>query len=233
MAWEVLIGIGNGALINEVNGLEAAQIPVGAEIIELYTDSGVIRTLELIGTGAWLVALGAAGIAQVREGGAPWSVFALLFIAAMPIAWHVAPFGQIGLALFIAAIVLVMRNGEWASGVPSRRRARPRPTLNSGDATEGELVLLFIAGAVAATGPTAPAGATTAPKRCGEITVRGKDFAVRGHLLPCRFSRRQSRAFLAEGTHRPGWTCRRYPRRLTRIAFSCRKGGRDYYAIRR
>jgi len=93
--------------------------------------------------------------------------------------------------------------------------------------------VVLVALASAALLAPAPAGATTAPRKCGTITVREKNFAVRGHRLPCRFSRRQSRAFLAHGTHPPGWTCRRYPRRLTRIAFTCRKGGRDYYAIRR
>ena len=97
----------------------------------------------------------------------------------------------------------------------------------------GIFVSLLLALALMAGASATPADASTAPKRCGTITVRGSDFAVRAHLLPCRFSRRQSRAFLAEGRHPPGWTCRRYPRRLTRIAFTCRKGGRDYYAIRR
>ena len=95
------------------------------------------------------------------------------------------------------------------------------------------VVTLLLALAVAAAVMATPAGATTAPKKCGTITVHGKDFAVRGHLLPCPFSRRNSRAFLADGIHPRGWNCRRYPPRLTRIAFQCRKGGRSYYAIRR
>ena len=97
----------------------------------------------------------------------------------------------------------------------------------------GILVTLLLVLALTAGAPATPAGATTGPKRCGTISVSGRDFAVRGHLLPCRFSRRKSRAYLAEGTHPPGWSCRRYPPRLTRIAFQCRKGGRSYYAVRR
>jgi hypothetical protein len=92
------------------------------------------------------------------------------------------------------------------------------------------LLLVSVLGLALVAGP---AVATMPPKKCGIITVNGRDFAVRGHLLECRFSRRQSRAFLAHGTHPAGWTCRRYPRRLTKIAFSCRRGGREYYAIRR
>ena len=94
-------------------------------------------------------------------------------------------------------------------------------------------VILLLALALTAGVSATPAGATTAPKRCGTITVNGKDFAVRAHRLSCLFSRRKSRAYLARGSHPPGWSCRRYPPRLTDIAFTCRKGGRDYYAIRR
>ena len=93
--------------------------------------------------------------------------------------------------------------------------------------------MVLLALAISAAFTAAPTGATTTPKKCGTITVHGKNFAVRGHLLPCRFSRRNSRRFLADGSHPRGWSCRRYPPQLTRIAFQCRKGGRSYYAIRR
>jgi hypothetical protein len=56
-----------------------------------------------------LVALGAAGIALWRRADAPLAVPVLLVLAAVPIAWHVTPFGQVGLALFIAAVLLVVR----------------------------------------------------------------------------------------------------------------------------
>jgi hypothetical protein len=117
MAWEVMIGIGNGVLINEVNGLADAERPIGAILVEGYTDSGLIRALELIGTGAWIAALVAAGIALVREAGAPRLVLALLALSALPTAWHVAPFGQVGLALFIGAVLLVLR-GRFSAPAP-------------------------------------------------------------------------------------------------------------------
>ena len=109
MAWEVLIGIGNGVLVDQVNQLGSAEQPVGATLVEKFTDSGLIRALELIGTGAWIVALAAAGTALVRERRVSLVVPALLVLSAIPTAWHVAPFGQVGLALFIAAVVLIVR----------------------------------------------------------------------------------------------------------------------------
>ena len=62
------------------------------------------------GTVAWFVALLAAGVALVRQAGASWLVPALLVLSAVPTAWHVFPFGQVGLALFIAAVLVFVRS---------------------------------------------------------------------------------------------------------------------------
>lgn len=109
MAWEVMIGIGNGVLIDKVNQLSHSEQAVGASVVEKFTDSGLVRALELTGTGAWIVALIATGTALVRQRRASRMVLALLVLSALPTAWHVAPFGQVGLGLFIAAVVLVLR----------------------------------------------------------------------------------------------------------------------------
>ncbi len=111
MAWEVLIGIGTGVLVDQVNQLEGADQTAGAVLVEAFTDSGLVSTIEPIGTGAWIVALCAAGIALVRERGVPVAVPILLALSAIPTAWHVFPFGQVGLALFIAAVIIVIRAG--------------------------------------------------------------------------------------------------------------------------
>ena len=109
MAWEVLIGVGNGVLIDQVNQLGPGEVAVGASLVELYTDSGLVGTIELIGTGAWFVALAATGVALVRSRGVSVAVPILLILSAVPTAWHVVPFGQFGLALFIGAVLLVLR----------------------------------------------------------------------------------------------------------------------------
>jgi hypothetical protein len=109
-AWEVLIGIGTGILVDEVNQLAEAERAIGATLVEEFTDSPLIMALETIGTTAWLVSLVAAGIALVRQTGTSWLVPALLALSAVPTAWHVFPFGQVGLALFIAAILVFARS---------------------------------------------------------------------------------------------------------------------------
>ena len=91
MAWEVLIGIGTGVLVDQVNQLDGADQAVGAALVEAFTDNGLVSNLELIGTGAWIVALCAAGIALVRQRGVPVAVPILLVLSAIPTAWHVVP----------------------------------------------------------------------------------------------------------------------------------------------
>jgi hypothetical protein len=109
VTFEVLIGIGVGLFTDEVNGLPAAEQQAGANAIEKFADNGVVAVFEMVGTGSLLVALTAAGIALWRRADAPLAVPVLLVLAAVPIAWHVTPFGQVGLALFIAAVLLVVR----------------------------------------------------------------------------------------------------------------------------
>jgi hypothetical protein len=71
------------------------------------------------------------------------------------------------------------------------------------------------------------------PRKCGKIEAKGETYAVRGHLVKCPFARRTSKRYLRHGIKPRGWSCRRYPRDVTRIAFTCRRGGKDIYAIRR
>jgi len=122
--WEALIGIGVGVLSDEVNGLPAAEQPAAAKLLEEFADSGLIATFELIGTGSLLVALTAAGIALRSRAHAPLAVPVLLVLAAIPIGWHVTPFGQFGLALFIAAVLLAVR-ARPVPDEPSAAAVRP------------------------------------------------------------------------------------------------------------
>lgn len=94
------------------------------------------------------------------------------------------------------------------------------------------LLLLVCLGLVLAL-DSAPAGATTPPTRCGKLEVGGKTYKVSTHLLACDFGRKWSRRYLKNHDHPRGWTCDSYPPEETRIAFACRKGGTDYYAVRK
>lgn len=98
------------------------------------------------------------------------------------------------------------------------------------------VAVLAVAAALAAVllaGLAGPAGATMPPKKCGTIHVNHKGFKVRGHLIGCDRARKASRKYLAHGDHGSSWSCQRYPPKQTKIAFTCRKGRKDYYAIRK
>jgi len=108
-AWETLIGIGTGLFVDQVEGMTGAEQAGGARAVERYVDSDAIRAFELAGMVSLFTALTAAGIALRTRAGAPLAVPVLLVLAAVPIGWHVPPFGQFGLALFFVAVLLVVR----------------------------------------------------------------------------------------------------------------------------
>jgi hypothetical protein len=110
-AYEVTVGIGSGILVDAINAQPAAQRPAGAKLLETYNESTVIAVLNIAGSVAWFVAAAAAGLALYRRAHTATSVAALaLFVVSAPgIAAHVTPFGPIGLALFIVALVLIIR----------------------------------------------------------------------------------------------------------------------------
>ena len=78
-----------------------------------------------------------------------------------------------------------------------------------------------------------PAGATMPPKRCGSLEIGHKDFKISAHLIGCDRARKASRKFLKSGKHGKSWSCTRYSPGESKIAFTCRKGRKDYYAVRK
>lgn len=91
--------------------------------------------------------------------------------------------------------------------------------------------LLFVCAGLALT--AAPADATRPPTRCGKMEVGSHTYKVNTHLLSCDFGRKWTRRYLQSGDHPHGWSCTSYSPEETRIAFSCRKGGTSYYAVRK
>jgi hypothetical protein len=112
-AWETLQGIANGVLVDQVNALPAAERAVGAELVQDFAESPLVRDMGILatlGSLALIVATIAAGMALKREAGAPTSVAVLLGISGFLISAHPPPFGPTGLALFIVAVLLLARS---------------------------------------------------------------------------------------------------------------------------
>jgi len=111
-AFEVTVGIGSGILGHAINALPPAERAAGADLLTSYNGSNVITVLSTIGSLAWLVAVMAAGVALYRRANTTSSlaVVALFLISAPGIVIHVTPFGPAGLAIFIVALLLVIRS---------------------------------------------------------------------------------------------------------------------------
>ena len=121
IAWEATLGIGTGLMVDQANGLAAADRGPTADAIQGYFDSPVLLGLSAVGNGAWIVAMIAAALA-FRRAGASGPVVALVGLASLFVLHDAGPVGAIGLGLFAAASVLVW----WDLG-PFRRRLDASP----------------------------------------------------------------------------------------------------------
>jgi hypothetical protein len=112
-AWEVLMGIGTGVLVQAVNGLPAAERATGSILVNDFTDNIFVRDFGLfnvIGSLSLITATIAAGIALRHQAGVPISVPILLGLCGFMISAHPPPFGPIGLVFFVAAVLLYARS---------------------------------------------------------------------------------------------------------------------------
>jgi hypothetical protein len=108
LVFEALVGIGAGLLVDNLSGPASER----ADLVDDYMDSQIITVFETVGSAGWIFASIAAAVALSprADGGRSVAVVLLLVLSAVPITFHVTPFGPVGLTLFIAAVVLVVRN---------------------------------------------------------------------------------------------------------------------------
>lgn len=78
-----------------------------------------------------------------------------------------------------------------------------------------------------------PAAATVPPTECGMTTVKGKRYEIKTHLVTCGRGKPWARSYLRTGRKPSGYKCRNYDPKVTKFRFICRRGGRDFLAIRR
>jgi hypothetical protein len=118
LAFEILVGIGTGLLVQEAGA--------GEELVTAYGDSAWLMVFETVGSLAWLVAVVAAGIAMYDRAHTPRSVaVVLLFVISAPgVVIHVSPVGPIALALFVVALLLAIRE-------PARVAAEEQPLVTA------------------------------------------------------------------------------------------------------
>jgi hypothetical protein len=111
--YETLQGIGNGALVEQVNDLPPSQRTTGSELVQDYAENIFVRDFGVLSSSgglAFFVTMLAAAAALRREAAAPTAVLVLLGFAGILVTAHPPPFGPTGLALFIAAVLLFQRS---------------------------------------------------------------------------------------------------------------------------
>ena len=108
-AWELLLGAGTGILADEVDALPETQQAVGRDLVESYAESGVIVVLSVLGSIGLGVAMIGATMALRAAYRLGWAPLVLMLLSLPLIAVHEPPFGPVGLALFIGAVLLFAR----------------------------------------------------------------------------------------------------------------------------
>jgi hypothetical protein len=114
-AWEAVIGLAIGVMVQHGNDAPVGQRPAVADTIQSIGSNGIIGdagVVGLLGAVAWVVAVIAAAVAY-RRAGAPTLGWLLLAMSAVVVS-HPPPIGPIGLVFFAGAVALLAR-GERAS----------------------------------------------------------------------------------------------------------------------
>jgi hypothetical protein len=127
-AYETLQGIATSALVTEVKGASELGPDAKAALVQDFAEHPLVRDLGVFGvpgTLGLIAALIGTGIALRRHAGAPVSVEVLLGLSGFLITAHPPPFGPVGLVLFAAAVVILVRSRPEVRA--ARARAQPTP----------------------------------------------------------------------------------------------------------
>jgi hypothetical protein len=124
-AYESVIGLAVGALVQHGNDAPARQRPAVADSIQSLGDNVIVGDpgiVASVGSLAWIVAVVAAAIAY-RQVGAPLLATILLALSFVVVS-HPPPIGPIGLLCFAGAVALLAR---WAHAASRLEAGAPAP----------------------------------------------------------------------------------------------------------
>ena len=127
-AWETVIGIALGTMVQHGNDAPVGQQAAVADTIQSIGSSAIIGdagVVGLLGALAWAVAVIAAAVAY-RGAGAPALAWLLLAMSAV-VASHPPPIGPIGLVFFAGAVALLARSERASRAVEVAAPVRVAP----------------------------------------------------------------------------------------------------------
>lgn len=110
-AWEAVIGLAIGALVQHANDVPARERPAVSDAIQSLGDNVIVGDPGIVGSVgalAWVVAAIAAAVAY-RNAGAPTLAWVLLGLSLLVVS-HPPPIGPIALVFFAAAVALLARS---------------------------------------------------------------------------------------------------------------------------
>jgi hypothetical protein len=110
-AWETVIGLSVGALVQHGNDAPVGQRAAVSDAIEALGDNVIVGeagALAILGALAWVTAVIAAAVA-VRSAGGPVLATVLLVLSAVIVS-HPPPIGPLGLACFAGAVLVLYRS---------------------------------------------------------------------------------------------------------------------------
>lgn len=125
-AWETVIGLAIGALVQHANDAEPADRPAVAESIQSLGDNVIVGeggVLLAVGALSWAVAVIAAAVA-IHAVGAPLAASILLGLSAIVVS-HPPPIGPVGLVFFAAAIAIWARSERASRALPATGAPAP------------------------------------------------------------------------------------------------------------
>ena len=126
-AWEAVIGLATGALVQHANEAPARERPVVSDAIQSLQDNVIVGDPGVVGgvgALAWITAVIAAAVAH-RRVGAPILVSILLGLSLIVVS-HPPPIGPIGLLCFAAAVGLLALRARVPSAVDAPT-STPKP----------------------------------------------------------------------------------------------------------
>ncbi len=112
-AWETVIGLAIGTMVQHGNDVPVGQQPAVADTIQSIGSSAIIGeagVVGLVGGLAWVVATIAAAVAY-RNAGAPTLAWVLLGLSMLVVS-HPPPVGPVALCFFAAAVALLARSEQ-------------------------------------------------------------------------------------------------------------------------
>jgi hypothetical protein len=130
-AWEAVIGLATGALVQQANDAPASERPAMSDGIQALQDNAIVGDPGIVlslGALGWWTAIIAAALAY-RRAGAPRLAWVLLALSLIIVA-HPPPAGPLGLVFFAVAVVLLARwerasTARSSAGGPSEPAAAP------------------------------------------------------------------------------------------------------------